>query len=240
MGAVILYSTIAAVSAALGVLPLVNRRPFSVRWIGWANALAAGLMLGAAYTLTVAGLDRWVLGGAAGALLGIGFIHAAHALSDTEDIELNHPDQTAPEYASKVFLRNTLHAAPEGMAIGAAMAVNLTFGIFMAIAMAVHNIPEGTALCAALQRRHRLLTGSLESVAANVPQILFAVLTFALVPAAPGLLPCALGFAAGTLVYLVMVDPLPESYRQAGQTSIALVTSVAIGVVVLLNGLVVP
>ncbi len=205
----ILYSTIAAVSAALGVLPLVNRRPFSVRWIGWANALAAGLMLGAAYTLTVAGLDRWVLGGAAGALLGIGFIHAAHALSDTEDIELNHPDQTAPEYASKVFLRNTLHAAP-------------------------------TALCAALQQRHRLLTGSLESVAANVPQILFAVLTFALVPAAPGLLPCALGFAAGTLVYLVMVDPLPESYRQAGQTSIALVTSVAIGVVVLLNGLVVP
>jgi zinc transporter ZupT len=227
LGAVILYSTIAAVSAALGVLPLVNRRPFSVRWIGWANALAAGLMLGAAYTLTVAGLDRWVLGGAAGALLGI-------------DIELNHPDQTAPEYASKVFLRNTLHAAPEGIAIGAAMAVNLTFGIFMAIAMAVHNIPEGTALCAALQRRHRLLTGSLESVAANVPQILFAVLTFALVPAAPGLLPCALGFAAGTLVYLVMVDPLPESYRQAGQTSIALVTSVAIGVVVLLNGLVVP
>ena len=52
----------------------------------------------------------------------------------------------------------------------------------------------------------------------------------------PLLLPWALGFAMGALVYLVMVEPLPESYRQAGNTSIALVTSVAMGIVVLLNG----
>ncbi len=240
MGAVILYSSIAAASAALGILPLVNQRLFALRWVGWANALAAGLMLGAAYTLTVAGLDRAVLAGAAGALLGIGFIHGAHALSDTDDIELIAPDQPSSAHASKVFRRNALHAAPEGIAIGAAMAVNLTFGIFMALAMAVHNVPEGTVLCAALRRRHQLLVGAAESVAANIPQVLLAVVTFAVVPTATGLLPWALGFAAGTLVYLVMVDPLPEAYRQAGQTSIALVTSVAIGVVVLLNGLVVP
>jgi zinc transporter ZupT len=240
VGAVILYSSIAAASAALGILPLISQRLFALRWVGWANALAAGLMLGAAYTLTVAGLDRAVLAGAAGAFLGIGFIHVAHALSDTEDIELIDSAQSSTEHASKVFRRNALHAAPEGIAIGAAMAVNFTFGIFMALAMAVHNIPEGTALCEALRRRHQLLVGAAESVAANIPQVLLAVLTFAVVPTAPGLLPWALGFAAGTLVYLVMVDPLPEAYRQAGQTSIALVTSVAIGVVVLLNGLVVP
>jgi zinc transporter ZupT len=46
----------------------------------------------------------------------------------------------------------------------------------------------------------------------------------------------ALGFAVGSLVYLVMVQLLPESYRQAGQTTIALVTIVSMGIVVLLGG----
>jgi zinc transporter ZupT len=44
-----------------------------------------------------------------------------------------------------------------------------------------------------------------------------------------------LGFAAGALVYLVMAELLPECYRQAGPTSIALVTIVAMGIVVLLS-----
>jgi zinc transporter ZupT len=63
-----------------------------------------------------------------------------------------------------------------------------------------------------------------------------AIVVFALIGAAPGLLPWALGFAAGSLVYLVMAELLPQCYRQAGHTSIALVTIVAMGIVILLGG----
>ena len=52
----------------------------------------------------------------------------------------------------------------------------------------------------------------------------------------PVVLPWALGFAVGALTYLVLVELLPESYRQAGHTSIALVALVAMGIVVLLRG----
>ena len=54
--------------------------------------------------------------------------------------------------------------------------------------------------------------------------------------ALPVLLPWAIGFSVGALVYLVLVELLPESYRQAGPTSIALVTLVAMGIVVALTG----
>jgi len=63
-----------------------------------------------------------------------------------------------------------------------------------------------------------------------------AVATFAVVAAAPAVLPWALGFAVGALIYLVMVELLPESYRQAGATTIGLVTVLAMGVVVLVGG----
>jgi len=44
------------------------------------------------------------------------------------------------------------------------------------------------------------------------------------------------GFAVGTLMYRSLVELLPESYHQAGETSIAMVTLLAMGVVVLLTG----
>jgi len=57
------------------------------------------------------------------------------------------------------------------------------------------------------------------------------------VAAAPAVLPWAVGFAVGALIYLVLAELLPESYRQAGRTSIALATILAMGIVVLLDTL---
>jgi zinc transporter ZupT len=65
---------------------------------------------------------------------------------------------------------------------------------------------------------------------------LLAAATFAAATLRPALLPWALGFAFGALVYLLLAELLPESYRRAGRTSIALVTSVAAGIAALLGG----
>jgi ZIP family zinc transporter len=234
---VLLYSSVAAGMAGLGPLPLAWRHRPPAAWIGWANALAAGLMLGAAYALTAVDSDHSAVVGTVGAVLGVVFVYSTHAASRTSDLELNRLDETSPEYGYKVLLINTLHSAPEGVAIGVAMVVSVPFGVFMALSIAVHNIPEATVLSAILASRGvKLLEAAGLAIVTNVGQILLAVFTYAIVEAAPGMLMWALGFAVGSLVYLVMVQLLPESYRQAGQTTIALVTIVSMGIVVLLGG----
>ena len=234
---VLLYSGGAAATAVFGVLPAAMRRRLPSTWIGWANALAAGLMLGAAYTLMVPGLDRGALQGAAGAALGIGFVYLSHAALRIEDLELNRLDNPAPEYGYQVLLINTLHSAAEGVAIGVAMVLSVRFGGFVAAAIAVHNVAEGAVLATILASRGaRIPEAAMLSMAAKVSQVLLAIATFAVVSAAPALLPWTLGFAVGALFYLVMVELLPESYREAGHTTIALVTVTAMGIVVLLGG----
>ncbi len=238
---VLLYSSLAAASAGLGVVPLLVRQRLPQAWIGWANALAAGLMLGAAYAILVvgletAGIERVPLSGAVGALLGIAFVYWTHWVSGTAELDLNRLQETASEYGYQVILINAHHAAAEGIAIGVAFLVSVPFGVFMALAIAVHNIPEATVLSAILTGRGARLRDAVGlSIGTNVSQVLLSIVTFALVAAAPGLFPWAVGFAVGALVYLVMAELLPECYRQAGPTSIGLVTIVAMGIVVLLS-----
>lgn len=234
---VLVWSSLAAFSAGLGVLPqtVLGRLPLPI--LGWANALAAGLMLGVAYSLMSSGPAEGVAEGAAGALLGLAFVRLTHAGTGTEDLDLNKLDELDPAYGYQVFLVNTLHSAYEGVAIGVAMLVSFPFGISMAVALGVHNIPEAMILTAILRGRGVHLLHALPlAVAANLNQVLLAVVTFAVVGALPVLLPWALGFAVGALLYLVLVELLPESYRQAGHTSIALVTLVAMVIVVALGG----
>ena len=234
---VLIYASVAAAVAGLGALPLLVKKPLPAAWIGWSNALAAGMMLGAAYALMIGGIDRLPAAAALGAVLGIGFVSWTHVVSGAGDLPLNRLNETSPEYGYRVLLVNTLHSAAEGVAIGCAMVVSLSFGAFMALAIAAHNVPEGTVLSAILTTRGVKLTDAAGlAVATNVSQVLLAIVSFALIGAAPGLLPWALGFAVGSLVCLVLVDLLPECYRQAGSTSIALVTIVAMGILVLLVG----
>ena len=232
-------STAAAAAAALGVLPLIGRRETPDSVLGWANALAAGMMLAAAYLLTTVQPKGAALEAALGAVVGIAFIIATHLAAGTENQNLNRPGEEDPAYGYQLLLIGGLHGASEGVAIGMAMVVQIELGIFMAVAIALHNIPEATVLSAILRSRGvRLEQAAGLAIATNVGQILLAVTTFSVAMAAPQILPWALGFAVGSLLQLVLMELLPESYRQAGQTSIAMVTVVTLGVVVLAKGLI--
>lgn len=232
-----MYSSLAALTAAVGVLPQAFRGLPKLREIGWANALAAGLMMGVAYTLLTSGLGDHLAQGGLGALLGILFVRATHALTDTAELDLERLDDVGPEFGYKALLAETLHAAHEGIAIGAAMGVSVPLGISTALALAAHNVPEAMILGRVMTRQGTgLLQASGLAVAGKLNQVLLAVVTYAVVAAAPAILPWIIGFAVGALLYLTLIELLPEAYRQAGHTSIALVTMVAMGMVVLLAG----
>lgn len=230
---VLLYSSVAAFAAGLGVLPEVLRGHISKPMLGWGNALAAGLMLGVAYALFTAGLDGPLPALAAGSLLGVGFVRMTHLITGTAELDLNRLDEVEPAYGYQVVLVNALHGGYEGVAIGVAMSVSLPFGISMAVALAIHNIPEGMILTSILRSRGlQALQAAALAVATNANQVLVSVVVFVLVGAVPALLPWALGVAVGALLYLIFSELLPESYAEAGHTSIALVTLLAMAVVV--------
>ena len=237
LAAVLLFSSLAALTAALVAVPLALGAPPARRVIGWANALAGGLMIGVAYTLLHEGLDGALAAGGFGTLVGLVCVRGTHTATGTGELDLERPEGAGSDYSYKALLVDSLHAADEGVAIGAAMAVSLPLGITMAATLAVHNVPEAMVLNSVLSSRGmKASQSSLLSVAVNVNQVLLAVVTFTLIGLWPWLLPWVAGFAVGALIYRTLVELLPESYRQAGQTSIAVVTLLAMGVVVLLAG----
>lgn len=123
----------------------------------------------------------------------------------------------------------TMHNIPEGMAIGVAFgaaALHIeSASVFAAIALAVgiglQNFPEGMAVAMPLRREgfsraksfwYGQLSGIVEPVA--------AVFGAALVLVAQPLLPYALSFAAGAMMFVVVEELIPESQR-GGNTDLA-------------------
>jgi zinc transporter ZupT len=234
---VLAWSSAAALTAGMGVVPQALTGRLPLRIMGWANALAAGLMLGVAYSLLDQGLGDALWQGGLGGLVGMAVVHLAHIGTGTEDLDLQKLEERDPAYGYQVVLVGGLHAAYEGVAMGAAMLISIPFGISMAIVLAVHNVPEAMLLTAVVRGRGMALPGAtLLAVATNLNQVLLAVATFAVGRAVPGLLPWVVGFGAGALLQLLLEELLPESYREAGATGIALVTLLAMATVVVVGG----
>lgn len=230
------WSAVAAFAALAGAVPRLLLDRLSLVVLGVGNALAAGLMLGVAYLLLLEGLRDDMALGALGALCGVAVVILTRALSRTTELDLNDLDRLHPAYGYQVVLVNLLHAAWEGVAIGAAMFVSIPFGVSMAVALALHNVPEAMVLIEILTARGmRLAHAATLATLANLNQVLLAVVTFALVGALPAALPWVVGLAVGALLQLLLSELLPESYRQTGHTSIAVVSLLAMGLVIALH-----
>lgn len=253
---VLLWAATAALAAALGPLVAAPRLP--PRWLlGWASALAAGAMLGTAYVLMTVGIEARPIDATIGGAIGVLFTYVAHRLlglglgsapttaggddgasgnDATRTAASTAPRAAAPPAPRLALLASTVHAAPEGVAIGAAFAVSARLGVALALTLAVHNVWEGAVLAdhltpAGLARPRAMLL----AVASNLPQVGVGGVVFALARTAPPLLPSLLGVAFGALVYLCLAELLPESYGAAGRTGIAVVATVAAGVVGLIG-----
>jgi len=101
---------------------------------------------------------------------------------------------------------------------------DVAFGIMIAVAIAIHNIPEGIAVAVPIfyatgSRRAfacSFLSGIAEPVGALIGYaILFPFLT-------PALLSCTLAFAAGITIYISLDEILPLAHRY-GQEHLALI-----------------
>ena len=105
-------------------------------------------------------------------------------------------------------------------AIGVAFATNnIQFGLIIAIAIAVHNIPEGMAISLPLKKDGVSTRNcALVSILSSIPQPIMAVPSSLLVQFFGSLLPIGLGFAGGAMIYLVVAELIPDALEEGGRS----------------------
>jgi ZIP family zinc transporter len=190
---------------------------------------AAGIMLAAVFFSLLAPAIEVALGSgggrlgaaatvAVGLLAGAGALAILHRVVPHEHFAMGRegPEARRLRRLWLFVLAITLHNVPEGIAVGVGFgAGDATSGIPLAIGIGLQNIPEGLAVAAGLAAlgyaptRAFLLslgTGLLEAVGA-----LFGATGAAL---AGALLPLALAFAAGAMLFVIASEIIPETAHE--------------------------
>jgi zinc transporter ZupT len=239
------YGLATALATGLGALPFAFVRTVSDRTVGRLNALASGLMLGASFGLLAearrfGGWQTFI-----GVILGVLFILAANRFLEERHV---HPGAgSAGASEGKEGLRRmvlivtvmTVHSFAEGVAIGTSFGGGMALAAFITVAIAVHNIPEGVAISAVL-RSNGVGTARCAgwSIVSSLPQPLMAVPAFLFVEAFAPALPYGIGFAAGAMVFMVLLEVLPEAYGQGSARKIGAITSVSMIAMILFQRMV--
>ena len=119
---------------------------------------------------------------------------------------------------SKMMLAITLHNIPEGMAVGVAFASYLTNTISLAscyalsIGIAIQNFPEGFIVSVPLkQKGYSKHKAFLYGVISAVFELIGALITLLFTNYITIALPFLLSFAAGAMIYVIIVELIPES-----------------------------
>jgi zinc transporter, ZIP family len=228
---VFLLALLTAVATGLGALPFAFAKHPTRGWLGASNAVAAGLMLAASFGLIYEGVNHGLLRTLAGALLGLGFIVAVRRLLRQNE----HPAVFAgmggldARKALLIVGVMTVHSFTEGVGIGVSFGGGEALGLFISLALAVHNVPEGLAISLVLVPRGvGWVRAAWWSVFSSLPQPLMAVPAFLFVELFRPLLPYGLGFAAGAMIWMVFSELVPDALEETTSNLVAVVVTVSV------------
>ncbi|MHC4830588.1 MAG: ZIP family metal transporter, partial [Planctomycetota bacterium] len=205
------------------------------RAIGYANAVASGLMLGASFGLIDEGTAYGGWQTLVGAGAGVLFIVIAERLLGDHEVEIGDLKGKNAKQIILIVGIMTVHSFAEGVAIGVSFGGGATLALAITVALAVHNVPEGLAI-SAVMRPKGASVGSCAfwSIASSLPQPLMAVPAYLFVEVFRPFLPYGLGFAAGAMVFMVFLELLPEAYEATEQKNgVGLVVSTSLAAMVL-------
>ncbi|OOF59563.1 ZIP family metal transporter [Rodentibacter myodis] len=156
-------------------------------------------------------------------------LHLSKPIEEAEGIQPQH----ALSKSMLLFLAITIHNIPEGLAIGVAFGAIATLGegadtlpltlsaIGLAIGMGLQNIPEGSALSMPIRAEgHSRMKAFTYGAFSAVVEPIGAVIGALFVISMTSILPYALAFAAGAMIFVVVEELIPES-QSNGNTDIA-------------------
>ena len=130
-----------------------------------------------------------------------------------------------------LVLAITLHNIPEGLAVGVAFGAAggepgaVMAGITLAIGMGLQNFPEGAAVSIPLRQEGSSMGKSFfYGQASGIVEPIAGIIGAYLVTSMAFILPYALAFAAGAMIYVVVEELLPESQSGGGHDGVHLST----------------
>ncbi|QHA34749.1 ZIP family metal transporter [Rossellomorea marisflavi] len=226
---------------ALGASAVFFFRKIEKHTLNMMLGFAAGVMIAASFWSLLApsiefseqnGQIPW-LAPAVGFLLGGLFIRLLDFV--VPHLHLGNASEKAEGPPTKfkkstlLFLAITLHNIPEGLAIGVAFGAaalglgdaTLIGAIGLAIGIGIQNMPEGAALSIPLRgegmsRRRAFNYGQMSAIVEPIAAVIGAAAVLMIQP----LLPYALAFAAGAMIFVVVEELIPES-QSSGSTDLA-------------------
>ncbi len=225
----VLGSLAAGLMTTVGALPVLLGRTVSSRASDALLGFAAGVMLSASFfSLLIPAIERAeglygnVLLAAAiaagGLLLGAAVVAFANEAVPHEHFTKGHegPEAHALKGIWLFVIAITIHNFPEGLAVGVGFAGgDIADGSALAVGIGLQNAPEGLAVAVALlaQGYGRLyafgvasLTGLVEPVGGLIGAAAASIST--------PVLPWALAFAAGAMIYVISHEIIPETHRR--------------------------
>ena len=156
-------------------------------------------------------------------VLGAGFLWGIDKLTPHFHVQENKEEGLSVKRmskTSKMFLAVTIHNVPEGLSVGIAFGVALSQpdnaalllgALLLAIGIGIQNIPEGAVVSLPIKGETEssgkaflfgMLSGAVEPIA--------AVIGLFLAMQIQGIMPWALAFAAGCMIYVVAEEMIPE------------------------------
>jgi len=244
---------IASLNLVGASLIFIVRDP-SKRLLNGALGFAAGVMLAAAFTsLIIPGIEQYSAGNPipvlVGTALGALFLDRADVLVPHAHYLVSgrtRSDAAASSESTSVdderlagvvlfVLAITLHNMPEGLAVGVGFGSgDLETAVPLMLAIGIQNIPEGLAVSVAavnagLNRRAYAAFAGIRSGLVEIPLAVFGAYA---VGAVSALLPYAMGFAAGAMLFVISDEIVPETHT-GGYERIATLGTM-LGIVVML------
>lgn len=226
---------------ALGASSVFLVREFNQKLLDWLLGFAGGVMIAASFWSLLApgialaeeqGVTPWIPA-VVGFLMGGAFLYAVDKvlphLHIGESQDRTEGLSTTWERSLLLVLAITLHNIPEGLAVGVAFGAvtadletaSLAGAVALAIGIGLQNFPEGIAVAMPLRRegmgRVRAFTyGQASGVVEPIAGVIGAAAVLAIRP----MLPYALAFAAGAMIFVVAEEVIPES-QQSGNDDLA-------------------
>lgn len=219
---------------AVGAAAVFAARDISRRVLDTMLGFAAGVMIAASYWSLLApaialsegkDIPSWlpaVVGFLGGGLFLWGVdkvlphLHLGFPMSTAEGVK------TSWRRSTLLILAITMHNIPEGLAVGVAFgalavgmpSASMGAAIALAIGIGIQNLPEGMAVSIPLRReglsrRKSFFYGQLSALVEPIAGVIGAA---AVVIAQP-ILPYALAFAAGAMIFVVVEEIVPEAQR---------------------------
>lgn len=213
----------------IGALPvLFSRRPSATQQ-GVMLGFAAGVMISASYLSLIVPAARFArdeghssFGAAAivalAVLVGAASLHWVRRWEPFERSVMTDPG-FSPHIGRRAWLLTlamTSHNLPEGAAVGVGFAAGDNhIAISTAVGIGIQNLPEGLAVAAAMltigrSPRSAVLIGGLTGIV----EPLGAFLGVTLVSLMQALLPAAMGWAAGAMLYICAAELIPAVHEE--------------------------